>query len=286
MGVVRKGITKGMTGRIGDTSYYNNGAETIVRESTSSQSNPQSTAQMTRRVSLAPLVSFWRSTSGTLAKAFQGKRPGTSDYNNFVGWNFNGSHGYMMKEEVEAGVSYISDFFITHGSLPSIGVKHIESEYVSSIALGSTALDEENTVAEWSKAIMENNLDFKEGDCIIRFGFDYSDLDGDGHKRVITSYGKLRLSLIDNRTMDEVGLGEWFMLTDTQFSERSTYWLAGWSPQAGKGSCLVHTRKTKKGLQVSSQRIMESSNTYGAEHKTAMARRLAIFSYTKFEPVL
>lgn len=280
MGIVRKGITKGMTGRIGDTSYYSSPVGTIVRDSASTQTNPQSAAQMTQRVSLAPLVAFWRATAGTLYKAFQGRRPGTSDYNNFVSMNFTGHHGYMTRQEVESGVSFLSDFWVTRGTLLPIGMFHTNSGYITDIGLGPETFVYDSSICDVSRMIIENNEDFKEGDCLVRFAFGYSPIDGDGRQRVVCTHAKLRLSLTDTRQMVEAGLNGWFEPVESNQVPGSNYVLGGWASHADVGCVTVHTRKSKKGILVSPQRIMESHNSYGAEHKTSAFRKLAILSYT------
>ena len=89
-----------------------------------------------------------------------------SDYNMFVRLNSAASPVYLTKSEADGGGCIAAPYQITQGSLPSIVVSGEGAEAKTDIALGSLTISASTTVAEFAKAVVDNNADFDYGDQI------------------------------------------------------------------------------------------------------------------------
>ena len=70
------------------------------------------------------------------------------------------------KSEADSGGCIAAPYQITQGSLPSIVVTGEGAEAKTDIALGSLTISASTTVAEFAKAVVDNNADFDYGDQI------------------------------------------------------------------------------------------------------------------------
>ena len=89
-----------------------------------------------------------------------------SDYNMFVRLNSAASPVYLTKSEADGGGCIAAPYQITQGSLPSIVIAGEGAEAQTDIALGSLTISASTTVAEFAKAVVDNNADFDYGDQI------------------------------------------------------------------------------------------------------------------------
>lgn len=157
-------------GKIGMNVYSVNAGDTVARQKAFMPRNPKTYAQMSRRVRWANMVSFFRSFSGNLHPSFEGKAPRVSDFNEFLKQNINGTPVYLTSLEASQGACVVAAYQVTKGTLPSISVTAGTGDVpVSNIALGNLVIDGDTTLQQFSRAVVNNNPKFRNGDCISVF---------------------------------------------------------------------------------------------------------------------
>lgn len=163
------GIISKMTGSAGSLTFQNNNGMTIVRERNTQIRNPRSQAQMQTRTKFTNVVAMYRGIRPLLNSGFESKPNGLSDYNMFVKVNMQKQPVYLTKQQVAGGACVCAPYQITQGSLPAIVITGTGQNGVSDILLGSLTITTATTVAQFSKAIVDNNPDYRYGDQISYF---------------------------------------------------------------------------------------------------------------------
>lgn len=154
-------------GSAGNLTYTTMGDETIAKAKVSFPSNPKTPAQMTRRVQLSNLVNMFQALRPYQKLAFQTATGRVSDYNKFVGNNLGIVPVYLTKKEAIGGAVVVAPYMITDGELPALANEISSGVLKSDIDLSSLNLDEETTVADFSTAVINDNVGrFLEGDQI------------------------------------------------------------------------------------------------------------------------
>lgn len=165
MAIIKNIILRGAKKRLGGAVLYQQAGRTLARELAAEVSNPRTAAQMTQRVKWASLVAFYRANKSWMRKAFEGKKPTQSDYNKFMSLNVANSNIYLTKQEAAVGSCVVGPYKITEGSLPSIEVYADSNDWVSNLFLSDDSdFDDSTTVAQFSKALLDNNAGLREGD--------------------------------------------------------------------------------------------------------------------------
>lgn len=167
MAVVRNAANTVRRGRIGETTYYVSNGQQIARQarndSNYGETARRSEAQQSRRVLWANIVNFYKASSSWMAKAFETKRNGQTDYNKFMQVNVGAARINLTREQAAAGACVADNFIVSQGSLPSVEMTLQLSSWVTNINLGNLIIGDSTTNAEFTAAIEANNANLRRG---------------------------------------------------------------------------------------------------------------------------
>lgn len=165
-----KGFRGKATGRVGNDVYYIRNGRQIIRELPAKVANPRTEGQMAQRTKWANIVNLYRAFNGTLKEGFETKKEGQSDFNRFMSMNLQMPGQYLTKQVAELGGCVVAPYWISQGSLPSIEISGSGAALaVSNIALGALTISSTTTIADFAKAIVNNNGSWQYGDQLSLF---------------------------------------------------------------------------------------------------------------------
>lgn len=275
-----------MRGKVGAFSYYVSETRQIVRQA-QNNSNFGATAtrspqQQSRRVMWANLVNFYSGNKSWMKKAFEDLKPGVSVFNRFMQLNIPNAHVALTKAQAATKLWVVAPYTISQGSLPRPHNGVWSAQYSTTISV-EQAPENSATVAQVSKAILENNPDFLNGDAIIAVKFLGVTSPVDSWTGVPTlasfSYYEFVLNLNDNRSFAET-------YPDWGFS--SLQELRNKQLEDVDGYTYIHTRKRDGKLLVSTSNILmaersiENSESWGNSTQVSEATE----SYKVEDPVM
>lgn len=161
MGIIRNSANRKIKGRVGDTTYYVSMNRQIARQALNSSnygdSARRSPSQQGRRVMWANLVNFYRASKNWMTKAFESKSAKQTDYNRFMSANLPNARIALTKAMASVSACVADAFIVSQGSLRSIQVSKLTNSWQTDINLGSLAISAETTIAQFSKALIDNN---------------------------------------------------------------------------------------------------------------------------------
>ena len=163
---ILNGIIKKMTGSAGQLTFKTVNGQTVVSEKVTVVKNARTAGQQRQRMKWVNIIRMYSGIAPLLKNGFEKKMAQQSDYNMFVRLNSAASPVYLTKSEADGGGCIAAPYQITQGSLPSIVVSGEGAEAQTDIALGSLTISVSTTVAEFAKAVVDNNADFDYGDQI------------------------------------------------------------------------------------------------------------------------
>ena len=163
---ILNGIIKKMTGSAGQLTFKTVNGQTVVSEKVSVVKNARTAGQQRQRMKWVNIIRMYSGIAPLLKNGFEKKMAQQSDYNMFVRLNSAASPVYLTKSEADGGGCIAAPYQITQGSLPSIVITGEGAEAQTDIALGSLTISASTTVAEFAKAVVDNNADFDYGDQI------------------------------------------------------------------------------------------------------------------------
>lgn len=266
------GIFSRLYGSVGSVTFSQTGGKTVVKQKVGKKSVPVRTwRQMRRRVLWANLVNLYRAFSGRLHPSFENKEAGCSDYNEFMSVNIGGSGVALTAEEARQGGCVVSSYQVTRGTLPSVGVTFAENNVpVTDIAVGGLALGASTTLKTFSKAILDNNSSWKNGDQLSVFIARQTVDSTTGVPRVKIEAVEITLDKNNETALlgDLVDI-DLFTVADGFLS------LAG---SVNGGVAVVHSRLTPEGTEVSTQ-FFVVSNPLLVQYQSEAAVEAAVMSY-------
>lgn len=162
-------------GKVGSLVFARRMGEQITRPYNGSPKNPQTRAQMVRRIKWANLVNMWRLMKPYISMGMQGRKTTQSDYNKFVGLNVNTSEAYLLKDEARQGATLLAPYIITSGTL---GLRSMSVAAVTSISVGSLTNLSEISIGRLSDEIIQGNQGFQVGDQITVFALGQELIEG------------------------------------------------------------------------------------------------------------
>lgn len=152
------------------------GIGVVAREYVAEVKNPRTTSQMKGRVKWANLVNFYRLSKGWMPMAFENKKANQSDYNKFMSLNVANASIYLTKELAAAGAVVVDNLIVSYGSLRSIEQRWDGGEAISDLCTGSLVVTASTTIADLSKALLQNTPSLRDGDQISFISYlDYND---------------------------------------------------------------------------------------------------------------
>lgn len=157
--------TNTLSGKLGAYVFARRKGEQISR-SWVKPVDTKTTAQGRQRSALANIVRIYQASPSFFKSAFANKPSNQSDYNALVSRNIGKSPRiHLPKSIAESGGGVVAPYVISDGGLQSIIVTGIGVTARTNIAVGADfTIDASTTVAELSKAILENNTFIEEGD--------------------------------------------------------------------------------------------------------------------------
>ena len=163
---ILNGIIKKMTGSAGQLTFKTVNGQTVVSEKVTVVKDARTAGQQRQRMKWVNIIRMYSGIVPLLKNGFEKKMAQQSDYNMFVRLNSAASPVYLTKSEADGGGCIAAPYQITQGSLPSIVITGEGAEAKTDIALGSLTISASTTVAEFAKAVVDNNADFDYGDQI------------------------------------------------------------------------------------------------------------------------
>ena len=247
MGKIFGANTK-ISGKVGQLLYRQTRTGTVISELPVKPAIPRRSArQMDRRTQWGNLAAIYKQFDSMLRRGYENLPPQMSVFNAFIQANIDVVKVYITKTIRLNGGAILAPYQITRGSLPSISMaKNASNILVSSIRLGSLAIDANTTVGQFSQAIIDNNDAFDEGDQLTFFhGIQSIDTVTRTPRATIKGY-KVVLSTAEDTKLWDVVDRIGFSVTDNSLAT---------SQQITNGAAVwVHSRETADGaLKVSTQ---------------------------------
>ena len=247
MGKIFGANTK-ISGKVGQLLYRQTRTGTVISELPVKPAIPRRSArQMDRRTQWGNLAAIYKQFDSMLRRGYENLPPQMSVFNAFIQANIDVVKVYITKTIRLNGGAILAPYQITRGSLPSISMaKNASNILVSSIRLGTLAIDANTTVGQFSQAVIDNNDNFDEGDQLTFFhGIQSIDTVTRTPRATIRGY-KVVLSTAEDTKLWDIVDRIGFSVTDNCLAT---------SQQITNGAAVwVHSRETADGaLKVSTQ---------------------------------
>ena len=269
---ILNGLIRKMNGSAGQLTFKQVNGMTIVSEKMTSIKNPRTDAQMRTRTKFTNIVSMYRGIRPLLNYGFEAKPKTLSDYNMFVKVNMQRTPVYLTKQQVAGGGCVATAYQISQGSLPAIVISGTGNGAVTDIHLGVISITNATTVAQFAKAVVDNNPDYEYGDQISFFKVEQKVNAETSIPYCQFSAWKVVLDASDTETkLWDIVAREGFSTSDGCLAHSNANFVGafGW----------VHSRKSNGKTLVSSQSLIAVNDTLLAEHQGDLAYNLAKSSY-------
>ena len=247
MGKIFGANTK-ISGKVGQLLYRQTRTGTVISELPVKPAIPRRSArQMDRRTQWGNLAAIYKQFDSMLRRGYENLPPQMSVFNAFIQANIDVVKVYITKTIRLNGGAILAPYQITRGSLPSISMaKNASNILVSSIRLGTLAIDANTTVGQFSQAVIDNNDAFDEGDQLTFFhGIQTIDTVTRTPRATIRGYKVVLSTAEDTKLWDVVdrigfSVADNCLATSQQITNGAAVW--------------VHSRETADGaLKVSTQ---------------------------------
>lgn len=263
-------------GSMGTITYTTRAGKTLGKDRIRLTTNPKTFAQMRRRVQWANIVNTWHSFSGLLHPSFQDRTALISDFNRFVGVNIGQVPVYLTQSEASQGGAVVAPYQVSYGTLPPISVtaSGVSGEVGTDISLGSLTVGDSTTVQQFSRAIIESNLHFQNGDQITAFVLLQSVNTVTGVPYTEVRAFEVTLDTGDNETLVADLDPELYVFANQGQTDK-----IGMNQTVNGGVAYIHSRLTGDNTTlVSSQRLVVS-NTLLATYQSGAKLSAAVKSY-------
>ncbi len=269
---ILNGLLRKMSGSAGDLTFKTLNGQTVVSEKMTKITNPRSSAQMRVRTRWRNVLAMYSGIRPLLRYGFENKPLGLSDYNMFVKVNMQRTPVYLTKQQVAGGACVAAPYQLTQGSLPAIVISGTGNGAVTDIHLGVISITNATTVAQFAKAVVDNNPDYEYGDQISFFKVEQKVNAETSIPYCQFSAWKVVLDASDTETkLWDIVAREGFSTSDGCLAHSNANFVGafGW----------VHSRKSNGKTLVSSQSLIAVNDTLLAEHQGDLAYNLAKSSY-------
>lgn len=216
-------------------------------------------AQMARRIRWSNMAAIYGTLREAARQGFTEALSGMSYWNQFIVVNTGRVRLAITKQERSAGMAIVGPYQVTKGDLEPIRI----TGTTTNIALGSLSISETTTVAEFAKAVIDNNPVFAYGDKLTFFQL--QQVVSEGMPKVRFAFATVQL---DEASADQfptiIGQSVGGFLGNPALAN-----FVG-------GFCWIHSRlDTGNQLHVSSQELICQNDQIIALYDTA-ERRLAV----------
>lgn len=274
MAIVRSLAIGKATGSMGGITYRTISGDTIASQKRGKSSTKLSYLQSINIVSWANAVNIWQAFEGNDRPSFENRLPRVSDFNEFIAASRR-VPVYLTRSVAQQGGAVVAPYQVTRGSLPSLdnSVAGTGGEIGTNIELGELTIDENTTLGQFSRAIIENNEGWVNHDALILFVLRQSTNSVTGVPYVTVDEYKITLDVSDNDTL----LSE-FDPDGVAFVKTPGSTKLGMGMTVNGGAVYIHSRLTTDGTQVSTQSII-ATNTILPNYQSVSVRDEAIASY-------
>ncbi len=255
----------------GITVYVRNG-KVVKRRSKNDKGNPsKSKIQSSARLRWNNVQHLWSAFPQEWRPRYQNRAAGCSNYNTFMSLNMHITPIYFTRQEVENYASVLMPLVVSHGILKEIATEHDGTGVASNIAMGDFAVTPQTTVGQFSKAIVEHNRDFGQGDWLT-FVQGTQEMDALAPRARFVCHTVV-LDLLSVQPLAEaVGSSDGFEVRDGVLASSVATGAATW----------VHERPTADGeTLVSTQQLWCDNEEMIAQYTSQEALARAAASYSK-----
>ena len=273
------------TGGAGGYSFYVRSGEQVVRQrrnnSNYGESASRSYPQMIRRIMWGNLVNIFKSIKSWQPKAYDSKAVGVTDYNMFMKLNINRATVGTSKQANEQGMAVWENYQVSNGSLPAITytLNTADHRYVTDINV-TEAITPAMTVGELAANLIANNPRFKAGDNLAFIIVKNHQYIGVEFPYAYSEYYEITLDVESTKPLSDVAVIGAKLTEDTNDKLCVTYPAdeGGIGPVI-QGIAIIHTRKVNGSLQVSSQSVLMTSDTFTQQYSGETWYQHCIDSY-------
>ena len=266
-----------MNGSVGDFTFKQVKGQTVVSEKVTHIANPRTEAQMRQRTKWTNIGAMFRGIRPLLNEGFENKSGMQTDYNMFMKLNLQKTPVYLTKQQVAGGACVAAPYQITQGSLNPIVITGEGRNAATNIFVADITLGASTTVSDFSKSVIANNPDFRNGDQISYFIIKQKVDETTGIPYCQFKANKVILD-VENTTAKL-----WDIVPKNGFSV-----VDGCIGHSGNdGDCVfawVHSRKESGKTRVSTQSLI-NANSKLAEYQGDMAFQVAALSYGEVKDV-
>ena len=267
------GVNTKISGKVGQLLYRQTRTGTVVSELPVKPVIPSRSArQMDRRTQWGNLAAIYKQFDSMLRRGYENLPPQMSVFNAFIQANIDVVKVYITKTIKLNGGAILAPYQITRGSLPSISMaKNASNILVSSIRLGTLAIDANTTVGQFSQAVIDNNDSFDEGDQLTFFhGIQSIDTVTRTPRATIKGY-KVVLNTAEDAKL-------WDVVDKIGFSAADS--CLATSQQITNGAAVwVHSRETADGALKVSTQLFFVENSALATYQGRTAFTASVNSY-------
>ena len=257
------------TGGAGGYTFYVRDGEQVVRQrknnSNYGESASRSSAQQNRRVKWANLVNFYKAIFSWQPKAYENKSQGQTDYNIFMSLNVNESPIALTKDMALQGCAVVTNYKVSRGSIPTIEEALTDPADGNIMAISLTqAISGSTTVGQFATDVIANNPSFKANDNLAFIVFTNTQ-NSANYPYVSSVYKEVTLDTTNTSLLSSV-------IGSNRFEKTAAGNLkvnVGSADSNEAGFVLIHTRKTSGVLQVSTQAIVITSESFPQEYSGA-----------------
>ena len=257
------------TGGAGGYTFYVRDGEQVVRQrknnSNYGESASRSSAQQNRRVKWANLVNFYKTIMSWQPKAYENKSQGQTDYNIFMSLNVNESPIALTKDMALQGCAVVTNYKVSRGSIPTIEEALTDPADGNIMAISLTqAISGSTTVGQFATDVIANNPSFKAGDNLAFIVFTNTQ-NSANYPYVSSVYKEVTLDTTNTSLLSSV-------IGSNRFEKTTAGNLkvnVGATDSHEAGFVLIHTRKTSGVLQVSTQAIIITGESFPQEYSGA-----------------
>ena len=235
--------------RIGDVTFYQRAGQTVARNRHNGPNHrPLSQSQLLQCSQMGNLVNLWRAFPVGQRPEYQHRPCGVTNYNLFVASGLHAHHVYLPNTLTRLGACVVTNVLVSQGLLPSINVWHDGTAPATDLWLDSRDIDGTSPVNQLARAIIQNNVDYLQGDSLLFYLCEQYWSQHLDQPMVRVSRTELVLDLTDERPLQEA-VGHCI-----GFAQRDG-WLAA-SRSVEGGLTWVHLRHGEEGLLSSTQRLV------------------------------
>lgn len=280
-----------LRGRIGDTVFSRKNGAQHSRAYVQEIANPKTTSQSGQRVKFGTIAAFYASAVQNLFKfAFEDKKPGESDYNAFMRLNL-AQCAPQTRWAYENGAPCVGNWLMSKGTLATPFVGYGANDLTDNCATlwsgGLFKAQNHVTMGDVSKAL-EKQYGYHDGDIVTIVIVNSAHLCAHDYQDAIRLHSltevmqssratwTIKQFVLDSKSEVEVSTDGIFDLTETPTSYLIIKDAASAAGDNAAGVAVIVSRPTKRGLKVSTSRMVCNAAT---ENAIAIGRTEAWWRY-------